>query len=62
MMVAASTSGKRERRDGGDILAAVFPIKGPTKNGRADTSGGTTSGTIGGKEAGAEGVAAAQFS
>ena len=33
VMVAASTSGERERREGGDAPAAV---KGPTKDGRAD--------------------------
>ena len=62
VMVAASTSGKRERREGGDVPAAVFPVKGPTKDGRADAAGGATSGTVGGEEAGAEGVAAARFS
>ena len=60
--MAASTSGKRERREGGDIPAAVFPIKGPTKDGRADATRGATSGTVGGEEAGAEGIATVQFS
>ena len=47
MMVATSTSGKRDRREGGDVLAALFPINGPTKDGGADVARGTTGGAVG---------------
>ena len=62
MMVAALTLGKRERGKGGDVPAAMVPVKGPIKDGRADAARGATSGTVGGEEAGAEGVATAWFS
>ena len=57
MMVAASTSEKRERREDGNVPAATFPVKGPMKDGSANAARGATGGTVG-----AEGVAATQLS
>jgi len=46
VMVAALTSGKRDRREGDDVLAAMFPVNSPTKDGRADVARGTTGGAV----------------
>jgi len=47
VMVATSTSGKRDRREGGDVPAAMFPVNGPTKDGGADVARSTTGGAVG---------------
>jgi len=46
-MVAVSTSGKRDRREGGNVPAAMFPVNGPMKDGGADVARGTTGGAVG---------------
>jgi len=47
VMVATSTLGKRDRREGGDVPAAMFPINSPMKDGGADVARGTIGGAVG---------------
>jgi hypothetical protein len=62
VMVATLTSGKRERREVGDIPAAMFPVKGPTKDGKAGVARGATNGMAGDEDAGAVDVVTMWFS